>query len=97
MTLRLFKNVYHHQSSQKTTLGQTNDDEEVPHYEIPFTKINLTFENISYEVKSSKGGETLKLLDNVSGALIAGRMCALMGSSGAGKTTLMVCFLNHNS
>jgi len=57
--------------------------------DVPFTKINLTFENMCYDVKASTDDETLRLLDNVSGAMMAGRMCALMGSSGAGKTTLM--------
>lgn len=56
-------------------------------------QVNLTFENICYDVKSSTTNETLRLLNDVSGAMMAGRMCALMGSSGAGKTTLMVSIL----
>lgn len=56
---------------------------------ISFKPVTLTFENVCYDVKSSKGNETLRLLHNVDGAFRSGRMCALMGSSGAGKTTLM--------
>lgn len=54
-----------------------------------FVPVNLSFNNLCYEVKSSKGGENLQLLNNVSGVFSSGRMCALMGESGAGKTTLM--------
>ena len=39
----------------------------------------LSFKNVSYEVKSSTGSDTLRLLNNVSGVFRAGRMCALMG------------------
>ena len=63
---------------------KTEDD-----FNLPFTPVDLTFENLVYEVPASTGDETLRLLNEVSGALMAGRMCALMGSSGAGKTTLM--------
>jgi len=56
---------------------------------ISFKPVTLTFENVSYDVKSSTGNETLRLLHSVNGAFRSGRMCALMGSSGAGKTTLM--------
>jgi len=66
-----------------------NEEQRTDVDDAPFTKINLTFENICYDVKASTGDDTLRLLDNVSGAMMAGRMCALMGSSGAGKTTLM--------
>jgi hypothetical protein len=49
---------------------------------IPFKPITLSFENICYDVKSSKGDETLRLLHTVNGYFKAGRMCALMGESG---------------
>jgi ABC-type multidrug transport system ATPase subunit/ABC-type multidrug transport system permease subunit len=64
-------------------------EQEVEAVAIPFTPVDLTFENVVYEVQASKGEERLRLLNGVSGSLKAGRMCALMGSSGAGKTTLM--------
>ena len=54
-----------------------------------FVPVNLSFENLSYEVKASTGSEQVTLLDNISGIFQAGRMCALMGESGAGKTTLL--------
>jgi len=54
-----------------------------------FIPVDLSFKDLCYDVKSSKGSEKLRLLNNVSGVFSAGRMCALMGESGAGKTTLM--------
>ena len=42
----------------------------------------LVFENIFYDVKSSTGDNLLILLNNVNGAMMDGRMCASMGSSG---------------
>lgn len=65
------------------------DDGSSPDFNLPFTPVDLTFEDLVYEVKSSTGDDMLKLLNGVSGVLRPGRMCALMGSSGAGKTTLM--------
>ena len=44
-----------------------------------FIPVDLSFKNVSYEVKSSTGSDTLRLLNNVSGVFRAGRMCALMG------------------
>jgi len=44
----------------------------------------FTWKNLSYTVQGN-----LKLLDDVSGYCKAGTLTALMGSSGAGKTTLM--------
>jgi ABC-type lipoprotein export system ATPase subunit len=56
---------------------------------ISFKPVTVTFEDVSYDVKASTSNEQLRLLHNVDGAFKSGRMCALMGSSGAGKTTLM--------
>ena len=58
-------------------------------HDTPFVPVDLSFDNLCYDVKASTGGETLRLLNNVSGVFSGGRMCALMGESGAGKTTLM--------
>lgn len=60
---------------------------------IPFKPVDVSFQDISYEVTASTGKKTLKLLKNIDGIFRSGRMCALMGSSGAGKTTLMVSLL----
>jgi hypothetical protein len=49
---------------------------------IDFKPVALSFEDICYDVKASTGNEDLRLLTNVNGAFKAGRMCALMGTSG---------------
>jgi hypothetical protein len=46
---------------------------------LPFIPVDLTFNRLVYEVKSSTGNETLRLLNEVSGVFKGGRMCALMG------------------
>lgn len=46
---------------------------------IPFKPITISFEDVSYDVKTSSGNEDLRLLHNVNGYFKAGRMCALMG------------------
>mmetsp|Transcript_3324 Transcript_3324/g.5465 ORF Transcript_3324/g.5465 Transcript_3324/m.5465 type:complete len:1454 (+) Transcript_3324:67-4428(+) len=63
-----------------------NTSEEI---NVPFIPVDLSFEKLTYEVTASTSKEKLRLLNEVSGVFKAGRMCALMGSSGAGKTTLM--------
>ena len=54
-----------------------------------FVPVDLSFSDLCYDVKASKGSNRLRLLNNVSGVFSSGRLCALMGESGAGKTTLM--------
>lgn len=49
----------------------------------------LTFKDVNYTVKASTSSDKIQLLNGVSGYFAAGKMTALMGSSGAGKTTLM--------
>lgn len=67
-------------------LGFANEEEEdadVPAVEIPFQKVNLTFRDIHYTVTASTSNEKLELLKGVDGFIEAGKMTALMGSSGA--------------
>lgn len=66
------------------------EGEEKKDLEIPFKPVTLSFRDICYDVVASTSKDTLRLLKNVNGIFRAGRLCALMGSSGAGKTTLMV-------
>lgn len=77
------------QKMKSTAIGKIEEKTNDEDFNIPFTPVDLTFEKLVYEVKASTGNDTLKLLNEVSGAFVSGRMCALMGSSGAGKTTLM--------
>ncbi|CAL0326752.1 unnamed protein product [Lupinus luteus] len=63
---------------------------------LPFQPLSLTFSNVSYHVDmpaemKSQGihEDRLQLLKDVSGAFRPGVLTALMGVSGAGKTTLM--------
>lgn len=64
--------------------------EEGDDFNLPFTPVDLTFENLCYEVKASTGDGKLKLLNEVSGAFVAGRLCALMGSSGVSSSEYVV-------
>lgn len=60
--------------------------------EASFVPVDLSFSNLCYDVKASKGSDKLRLLNDVSGVFSAGRLCALMGESGAGKVRLHVLF-----
>ncbi|XP_012480072.1 pleiotropic drug resistance protein 3 [Gossypium raimondii] len=62
---------------------------------LPFVPITLSFENVHYFVDTPKKfrekvlNKKLHLLQDISGAFRPGVLTALMGASGAGKTTLM--------
>ncbi|KAK9727139.1 hypothetical protein RND81_05G260600 [Saponaria officinalis] len=63
---------------------------------LPFEPLCMTFHNVSYFVDMPKAMKAkglpetrLQLLSNVSGVFSPGVLTALVGSSGAGKTTLM--------
>jgi ABC-type multidrug transport system fused ATPase/permease subunit len=63
-------------------IEELNNDDIV---EMPFRRVDLTFKDIHYTVKSSISREKLALLKGVDGVVLAGEMTALMGSSGAGE------------
>ncbi|KAG2484025.1 hypothetical protein HYH03_017115 [Edaphochlamys debaryana] len=64
---------------------------------LPFPRVTLAFKDISYFVpnpwhrrgRADGGPPELQLLNHVSGVFRPGVLTALMGASGAGKTTLM--------
>lgn len=67
------------QRADKVSIGKVKKAEE---FSIPFTPVDLSFDKLVYEVDASTTNEKLRLLNEVSGVFKAGRMCALMGSSG---------------
>jgi ATPase subunit of ABC transporter with duplicated ATPase domains len=62
---------------------------------LPFTALAMSFDNVNYyvdmpaEMKAQGAADKLQLLRGVTGAFRPGILTALMGVSGAGKTTLM--------
>lgn len=67
------------QRVDKISIGKIKESKE---FSIPFTPVDLSFDKLVYEVDASTSNEKLRLLNEVSGVFKAGRMCALMGSSG---------------
>ncbi|XP_077285387.1 ATP-binding cassette sub-family G member 1-like [Arctopsyche grandis] len=51
--------------------------------------INLRFNSIQYKVACKRKKEQKVILDNMSGSFYAGRLTAILGPSGAGKTSLL--------
>ncbi|KAK7387230.1 hypothetical protein VNO78_27860 [Psophocarpus tetragonolobus] len=83
-------------SSDKNRSKSSGDDGKAKGMILPFEPMTMTFHGVNYYVdmpqEIAKQGVTetrLKLLSNVSGVFAPGVLTALMGSSGAGKTTLM--------
>ncbi|KAI1846646.1 hypothetical protein JX265_009051 [Neoarthrinium moseri] len=79
-------------AEQDAEKGLTPDSTSMSSNDMPETSISsgktiFTFRDINYYVHVS--GKEKQLLDDVSGYVTPGRLVALMGSSGAGKTTLM--------
>jgi ABC-type multidrug transport system ATPase subunit len=56
---------------------------------LPFEPVTLAFKDLRYYVPNPAGAGELQLLNNISGVFQPGVLTALMGASGAGKTTLM--------
>ncbi|KAK4792568.1 hypothetical protein SAY86_023003 [Trapa natans] len=76
----------HHGSGKEKKFGMA----------LPFEPVTLTFENVQYFVNAPKKlreqgfpDKRLQLLREITGAFRPGVLTALMGVSGAGKTTLM--------
>lgn len=70
----------HVKEKNKVSLGTAAAVEQgTSQFNLPFIPVDLSFDKIVYEVKASTSGETLRLLNEVSGIFKAGRMCALMG------------------
>lgn len=57
-------------------------------------KYNLSFRNISYSVANLWSEK--KILNNISGQVPQGKLVAIMGSSGSGKTSLLGNFEQNN-
>lgn len=58
--------------------------------DIPFKPVTLSVKDLCYEVTASTSNNKLMLLKNVNGIFHPGRLCALMGSTGAGCVTRTV-------
>ncbi|XP_076904317.1 ABC transporter G family member 35-like [Bidens hawaiensis] len=84
------KNMYKIRSSISVTNGASKKG-----MVLPFTPLAMSFDNMNYyvdmpsEMRESVAENRLQLLRDVTGAFRPGVLTALMGVSGAGKTTLM--------
>lgn len=58
---------------------------------------NFAWKNISVTVKDKATKQSKAILDNISGVIRAGEICALMGPSGCGKTTLLNVLAQRNA
>lgn len=65
---------------------EEEEDVDASEAEIPFQKVNLTFKDMHYTVTASTSNEKLELLKGIDGFIEAGKMTALMGSSGASSS-----------
>ncbi|POM74141.1 Pleiotropic drug resistance protein ABC Superfamily [Phytophthora palmivora] len=71
-------------SNSNVSIPMTQSDEK------NFTPVSLAFRNLWYSVPDPANSKaTIDLLKGISGFALPGTITALMGSSGAGKTTLM--------
>nr|XP_010914973.1 ABC transporter G family member 36 isoform X1 [Elaeis guineensis] len=84
------------EASSSMTDGVANPNQKKKGMVLPFTPLCITFDDIRYSVDmpqemKAQGveGDRLELLKGVSGSFRPGVLTALMGVSGAGKTTLM--------
>lgn len=69
-------------ASLVTDKGSVQEEVAAEEVEIPFQRVDLTFKDIHYTVTASTSKEKLELLKGIDGIVEAGKMTALMGSSG---------------
>jgi len=77
---------------QGQVVGQGSSRKINTSFSLPFTPASLVFKDLHYTVKvKNQDKQTVdrKLLNGISGYVKPGQCTALMGASGAGKTTLM--------
>ena len=65
------------------TLNVKDDDDD---FDLGFKPVELVFKDLKYTVKD-KDGKDLVLIQNINGYATPGRLTALMGTTGAGKST----------
>ena len=56
---------------------------------LAFRRVTLAWSEVEYDVFNPRTKSSIQLLHSVSGVAVPGTLTALMGASGAGKTTLM--------
>ncbi|PKA60805.1 putative pleiotropic drug resistance protein 2 [Apostasia shenzhenica] len=99
---RLEGRNYHHLSTSRKKSARLHSESDLSYSNkkkklvLPFTPLLMTFDNITYSVDMPQemkvegaDQDKLMLLKGVSGCFRPGVLTALMGVSGAGKTTLM--------
>ena len=78
-------------TGQPASNGSFHDSDEAMREATNMTDV-FSWQNLNYVVPIGKN-ETRKLLDDVSGFVMPGKLTALMGESGAGKVHIFQCLL----